>query len=45
MKTIILITTLVASILASAFTVQAAPKGEAFDAAKLFADIANRSGQ
>ena len=37
-------TTLIASILASALTVQAAPKAERFDGAKFFEDIANRSG-
>lgn len=46
MKSFILATTLVASILANAIVVQAAPqKTERFDAAKLFEDIANRSGQ
>ena len=44
MKTIILTTTLIASILASALTVQAAPTAERFDGAKFFEDIANRSG-
>ncbi len=44
MKTIILTTTLVASILAGALTVQAAPKASPLDGAKFFDDIANRSG-
>lgn len=45
MKTLILTTTLVASILASALTVQAADRRMSFDGAKFFDDIANRSGQ
>ena len=45
MKTIILTAALVASILASALTVQAAPKSAPLDGYKFFEDIANRSGE
>lgn len=45
MKSIIIATTLVASILANALAVQAAPqKREKLDGHKLFEDIASRSG-
>lgn len=45
MKKFIIATTLVASFIASALTVQAAStKGERFDGVKFFEDIANRSG-
>lgn len=45
MKTIMLTATLVASILANALAVQAAPqKAGKLDGYKLFEDIANRSG-
>ena len=45
MKTIGIVTVLVASILANAIAVQAAPRKEAFDGHKFFEEIANRSGQ
>ncbi len=45
MKTLILTASLVATILASALSVQAADRKMTFDAGKFFDDIANRSGQ
>ena len=47
MKTIILAAALIATILATAFSAQAANqrKPQAFDAAKFFEDIASRGGQ
>ena len=44
MKTLA-IATVIASILAGTFSVNAAPRVERFDAAKFWADIADRSGQ
>ncbi len=45
MKTLILTTTLVASILASALTVQAADRRMPLDGAKFFEEVARQSGQ
>lgn len=45
MKTLILTTSLVASILVSALTAQAADRRMSFDGAKFFEDIASRNGQ
>lgn len=45
MKTLIVTTTLIASILASALTATAADRKMPFDGAKFFEDISNRSGQ
>ncbi len=44
MKTLIL-AAVAATVLASAMSVQAAPRAEPFDAAKFFEDIARRSSQ
>lgn len=45
MKTIGIVTVLVASFLANAIAAQAAPRKEVFDYAKFWEEIANRSGQ
>jgi hypothetical protein len=44
MKTVALTVALVASILATAITAQAAPRQPTLDGKKFFDDIANRSG-
>lgn len=45
MKSFIIAASLVASVLASSLSVQAADRVERFDATKLFDDIARRGGQ
>jgi len=45
MKTLTITAALIASILASALTAQAAPRHQLLDGYKLFEDIANRSTQ
>jgi len=44
MKTLAITATLVASVLASALTAQAAPRHQPLDGWKLFEDVANRAG-